>query len=72
MAKAPRVIGVLAEPAPPTWWRAHRHQVFLALGLIGGFYLCSHTSDAAPPADPPRPAHTVPTERPHSTATAQR
>ncbi|MGW1732153.1 hypothetical protein [Streptomyces sp. NPDC001999] len=48
MAKAPAVIGVLTEPAPPTWWKANRYKVFLVLGLIGGFYLGTHTA----PVDP--------------------
>ncbi|MEU5958802.1 hypothetical protein [Streptomyces sp. NPDC047525] len=61
MAKRPAVIGVLTEPAPPTWWRAHRHQVFLILGLIGGFYIGTHSSgDAATTPDKPQPTHTAP------------
>ncbi|MFC8238761.1 hypothetical protein [Streptomyces sp. NPDC056663] len=60
MAKAPAVIGVLTEPAPPTWWKANRHKVFLVLGLIGGFYLGTHTAPVDPSTDstvklPPRP-----------------
>ncbi|MDX2633268.1 hypothetical protein PV381_43090 [Streptomyces scabiei] len=62
MAKAPAVIGVLTEPAPPTWWKANRHKVFLVLGLIGGFYIGTHSSDAATKTDPPRPAHTAPAD----------
>lgn len=62
MAKAPAVIGVLTEPPPPTWWKANRHKVFLVLGLIGGFYLGTHSSDAAPNNDQPRPAHTAPAD----------
>ncbi|OIJ95463.1 hypothetical protein BIV24_09030 [Streptomyces colonosanans] len=55
-------MGVLTQPAPPTWWQAHRHQVFAVLGLIGGFYIGTHSSDsnAVPKTDPPRPAHTAP------------
>ncbi|MFC8263674.1 hypothetical protein ACFUNF_40255 [Streptomyces sp. NPDC057291] len=62
MANAPAVIGVLTEPAPPTWWRANRHKVLLVLGLIGGIYLGTHSSDAAPRTDTPRPAHTAPVD----------
>ncbi|MER0443212.1 hypothetical protein ABR738_01230 [Streptomyces sp. Edi4] len=60
MAKGPAVIGVLTEPAPPTWWKAHRHHVFLVLGLIGGFYVGTHSSDASPNPHTPGPAHTAP------------
>ncbi|MBC9730971.1 hypothetical protein [Streptomyces sp. TRM68367] len=62
MAKAPAVIGVLTEPAPPTWWKANRHKVFLILGLICGFYIGTHSSDATPKTDQPRPAHTAPAD----------
>ncbi|MEV0097345.1 hypothetical protein [Streptomyces sp. NPDC050738] len=74
MAKGPIVRGLLIDPMPSSWWKLHRHQVLLVVGVLVGFYLCSHTSDAAP-ADSPRPAHTVPaapTSRPHSAPTAQR
>lgn len=62
MAKAPTVIGVLTKPAPPSWWRAHRHRVLLILGLIVGFHLATQISDndTAPKTNPPRPAHTAP------------
>ncbi|MFB7552603.1 hypothetical protein ACFRCI_37970 [Streptomyces sp. NPDC056638] len=63
MAKAaPTVIGVLTEPAPPTWWGTNRHKVFLVIGLIAGFYTGTHStdSDAAPHTEQPRPAHTAP------------
>ncbi|MFH8558909.1 hypothetical protein ACH4FE_35705 [Streptomyces celluloflavus] len=62
MAKEPAVIGVLTQPAPPTWWQTNRHKVFLTLGLIGGFYLGTHSSNAAPQHDQPRPAHTAPAD----------
>ncbi|MGW2050792.1 hypothetical protein ACWCPF_37310 [Streptomyces sp. NPDC001858] len=62
MAKAPAVIGVLTEPAPPSWWKADRHKVFLVLGLIGGFCIGTHSSDAATKTDPPWPAHTAPAD----------
>ncbi|MFD3567420.1 hypothetical protein [Streptomyces sp. NPDC058667] len=59
MAKGPAVIGVLTQPAPPTWWKAHRHQVFGAFGLIAGFYIGLHStgSDAAPANTPAHPVH---------------
>lgn len=72
MAKAPTVIGVLTTPAPPSWWRAHRHQVLLILGLIVGFHLATNhsDSDAAPKPDAPRPTHTAPApQTPHPTTT---
>ncbi|MFF1967353.1 hypothetical protein ACFVW5_27730, partial [Streptomyces sp. NPDC058232] len=45
---------------PPTWWKANRYKVFLVLGLIGGFYLGTHTVPVDPSTDstvelPPRP-----------------
>lgn len=60
MAKSPAVIGILTEPAPPTWWKAHRHQVYGTFGLIAGFYIGLHstTSDDAPAYDPARPVRT--------------
>ncbi|MCX5207597.1 hypothetical protein OG897_40110 [Streptomyces sp. NBC_00237] len=69
MAKpAPKVIGVLSEPAPPTWWRAHRHQVLLAAGLLVGFYLGTQGPGGQTPVSP-RPGHTTPgtpTPTPHT------
>jgi hypothetical protein len=62
LPKAPAVIAVLTEPAPPSWWKAHRHQVCLILGLLVGYYLGIHTSDAAPRPAGPRPAHTAPAD----------
>ncbi|MEU5999090.1 hypothetical protein [Streptomyces sp. NPDC047197] len=61
MAKPPTVIGVLTTTAPPSWWRSHRHQVLLILGLIVGFHLATHDNDSdAAPKNTPRPAHTAP------------
>lgn len=59
MAKGPAVIGVLTEPARPTWWRANRHIVLLILGLIVGFHLASPDSDATPKHPKPSPASTT-------------
>ncbi|MGP3978957.1 hypothetical protein ACTWQF_34080 [Streptomyces sp. 8N114] len=59
MAKPPRVIGVLTEPARPTWWRAHRHKVLFVAGLFLGYQLAI-AAGAAPAEQPPRPGHTTP------------
>ncbi|MFJ4633574.1 hypothetical protein [Streptomyces sp. NPDC088847] len=70
MPKPPRVIGVLTEPAPPSWWRANRHKVLLAAGLLIGYLIGTHLDGApAPQPDIPRPGHTAPAPRPHPTAT---
>ncbi|MFF7954048.1 hypothetical protein [Streptomyces griseorubiginosus] len=62
MPKSPRVIGVLTEPPTPTWWRANRHKVLLILGLLAGYYVGTHFSDApAHQPSTPRPGHTAPT-----------
>lgn len=61
MAKAPKVIGVVTEPTPASWWKANRHKVYLAAGLLLGYLLCSHTGGDAHPQQPtPRPQHTAP------------
>ncbi|MFM9369042.1 hypothetical protein [Streptomyces sp. Da 82-17] len=60
MAKGPAVIGVLTEPAPPTWWKANRHYVFLVLGLVLGYLLFGQDSDATPKHPAPVPARTAP------------
>lgn len=54
MAKPPRVIGVLTEPAPPTWWRANRHKVLFIAGVLLGLYLCHHSNAAAQDPHPTR------------------
>ncbi|WP_394427196.1 hypothetical protein [Streptomyces sp. SGAir0957] len=57
----PKVIGVLTTPAPPTWWRAHRHQVLGTLGLIVGFWAGMHlTGDTDQPTRQPLPGHSSP------------
>ncbi|MEU5689895.1 hypothetical protein [Streptomyces venezuelae] len=69
--KPPAVIGVLTEPAPPTWWRAHRHQVLLIVGIFLGWQLCGASSGAADHDQhgPDRPAHSVtPTATPSTTS----
>ncbi|MER5886960.1 hypothetical protein ABT160_24315 [Streptomyces sp. NPDC001941] len=59
MTQAPKVIGVLTEPAPASWWRRNRHRVYLALGLWAGWQLCTHLpGQAATPT--PRPAYNGP------------
>ncbi|UXX98048.1 hypothetical protein N7U49_48000 (plasmid) [Streptomyces sp. AD2-2] len=71
MPKTPRVIGVLTEPAPPTWWRANRHKVLLAAGLLLGYLIGTHLSGTPAQSDTPLPGHTTPapaTSRPHPTA----
>lgn len=73
MAKAPKVIGVLTEPAPPSWWRENRHKVLLAAGLLIGYLIGIHTADATPQQHQPRPGHTAPatpSPGPRSTTTA--
>ncbi|MFJ8926498.1 hypothetical protein ACIRLA_07990 [Streptomyces sp. NPDC102364] len=69
MAKGPAVIGVLTEPARPTWWKANRHIVLLILGLIVGFHLASPDSDAKTHHPKPSPASTVPATPTGSSAT---
>ncbi|MFC9431634.1 hypothetical protein [Streptomyces sp. NPDC056987] len=72
MAKPPpAVIGVLTEPAPPTWWQAHRHQVLLLAGIVLGWQLCGANSGATEHEQhgPPRPDHsTTPSVTPPTTA----
>lgn len=59
MAKGTRVIGVITEPAPPTWWKANRHRVCLAFGLWAGWQLCANfNGHAAVPES--QPAYTGP------------
>lgn len=60
--KQPAVIGVLTEPAPTSWWRAHRHQVLLVAGIFLGWQLCGANTGAADHdqhAPPPHPAHST-------------
>ncbi|MFJ4931653.1 hypothetical protein [Streptomyces sp. NPDC088736] len=52
------VIGVLTEPPPPTWWRANRHKVYGAAGLLVGFLIGSHLH--ATPDQQPLPQHRTP------------
>lgn len=59
MAKTPRVIGVLSEPAEPSWWKRHRHVVLLIAGLFLGYQLSGPASDANE-APHPKPSHTAP------------
>ncbi|MFF3247385.1 hypothetical protein ACFYWY_27525 [Streptomyces sp. NPDC002870] len=59
MAKTPRVIGVLSEPAEPSWWKRHRHVVLLIAGLFLGYQLSTSASDAHVEPDP-KPSHTAP------------
>ncbi|MEU8544745.1 hypothetical protein AB0C52_32910 [Streptomyces sp. NPDC048717] len=69
--KPPAVIGVLTEPAPPTWWKAHRHQVALIAGIFLGWQLCGASSGAAnhDQHGTTRPAHSVtPSATPSTTA----
>ncbi|WP_331722617.1 hypothetical protein [Streptomyces sp. NBC_00122] len=71
MAKKPSaVIGVLTEPAPPTWWKAHRHQVALIAGIFLGWQLCGVSTGAADhdPQGPISPAHSTPSATPSNTA----
>ncbi|MFZ3562827.1 hypothetical protein ACOKM5_43630 [Streptomyces sp. BH097] len=69
--KPPKVIGVLTEPAPPTWWKANRHKVLGAIGLLIGYLAGTHLHGApAQQPDAPRPGHTAPTSPgPRSTHT---
>jgi len=67
LAKGPKVIGVLTEPAAPSWWGANRHKVLLAAGLLLGYLIGTHTADAAPQQPQPQPSHTIPSAT-HSTA----
>lgn len=68
MPKGPKVIGVLTEPAPASWWRTNRHKVLLAAGLLLGYLIGTHTADAAPQQPQPRPAHTTPGTTNHPAA----
>ncbi|MFI7359460.1 hypothetical protein ACIBTP_36695 [Streptomyces avidinii] len=70
MAKPPAVIGVLTEPTPPTWWKAHRHQVALIAGIFLGWQLCGVSSGAADHDQhgTTRPAHSTPSPTPSNTA----
>ncbi|WP_406467081.1 hypothetical protein [Streptomyces sp. NBC_01594] len=61
MAKTPRVIGVLSEPAEPGWWKRHRHVVLLVLGLFIGYQLSGPASDVRE-APRPKPFHTAPSK----------
>ncbi|MET9483639.1 hypothetical protein [Streptomyces sp. NPDC006638] len=69
MAKKPppAVIGVLTEPAPPTWWKAHRHQVALIAGILLGWQLCGVSSGA----DHGQPGPARPTPSVSSTTTTK-
>jgi hypothetical protein len=55
----PAVIGILTEPAPPTWWKAHRHQVLLIVGVFVGWQIAGATHGAPDHGQhgPTRPAH---------------
>lgn len=71
MPNAPKVIGVLTEPAPPTWWRANRHKVLLVAGLLLGYLIGTHLGGTAAQSDTPLPGRTTPapaTPSPHHTA----
>jgi hypothetical protein len=62
LAKSPKVIGVLVEPSPPTWWKANRHWVYLAAGALLGYLVWGHPG-ATPAGQPgvPTPGHSAPT-----------
>ncbi|WP_042404714.1 hypothetical protein [Streptacidiphilus carbonis] len=65
----PAVIGVLTTPPASSWWKLHRHQVLLAVGLVVGFWLAVHTGAAASPSSCPTPGPTShSTARPGTTA----
>ncbi|MEU6217238.1 hypothetical protein ABZ845_06895 [Streptomyces sp. NPDC047022] len=59
MSKTPRVIGVLSEPAEPSWWKQHRHVALLIAGLFVGYQLSGPASDAHE-APQPKPSHSAP------------
>ncbi|WP_327687048.1 hypothetical protein [Streptomyces sp. NBC_00467] len=58
MAKPPRVIGVLTEPAPASWWKRNRHIVTLCVGVFLGFQLCGVSEADHTPEPAPAPSHT--------------
>ncbi|MFH8797576.1 hypothetical protein [Streptomyces sp. NPDC017941] len=59
--RGPAVIGILTEPARPTWWAAHRHLVYGIAGLLIGVWLSTLlTGDGDTPRRPDRPGHTTP------------
>ncbi|MFI6881142.1 hypothetical protein ACIBL6_47630 [Streptomyces sp. NPDC050400] len=70
--KQPRLIGVLTEPAPPTWWAANRHRVFAVAGLTLGYLAGTHLQGTPAQEQPrPQPSHHTPAPAtPHSTRTA--
>lgn len=61
MAQRPKVMGVLIEPSPPTWWKANRHKVLAITGLMLGYLIGTHLHGAPDPQQPhPHPGHTTP------------
>ncbi|GAA0454337.1 hypothetical protein [Streptomyces olivaceiscleroticus] len=58
-------------PPKPSWWQAHRHQVLSTGALILGFYIGTHSPDAASQSTDqphPDPAHTAPADSATSSA----
>ncbi|MFD3567418.1 hypothetical protein [Streptomyces sp. NPDC058667] len=46
------------QPAKPSWWQAHRHQVLASAALVGGFVLGQHADNTSATSVPP--THTAP------------
>ncbi|MGA5424411.1 hypothetical protein [Streptomyces lavendulocolor] len=62
---------MLTEPPAPTWWKANRHKVFGATGLLIGYLIGTHLAGAPEQQPgPPRPGHSTQTPGEHSTHTA--
>ncbi|MGW4752886.1 hypothetical protein [Streptomyces chartreusis] len=66
MAKTPRVIGVITEPVPPTWWKANRHKVLAIVGLLIGLYIGTHQDGTPQQPQTPRPGHSTPAPATHT------
>lgn len=63
MPDPPRVEYVVTKPAPASWWRLHRHQVYGVIGLLLGIWLGhrgSIAADDSQPAPTPRPSYSTP------------
>ncbi|UDM05571.1 hypothetical protein [Streptomyces longhuiensis] len=70
MAQQPKVMGVLIEPPPPTWWKANRHKVLAVAGLVLGYLIATHLQGAPDQQTRPHPGHSTPAPTtPHATRT---
>ncbi|MFJ5142734.1 hypothetical protein [Streptomyces sp. NPDC088707] len=54
------------QPAKPTWWQAHRHQVLASAALVGGFVLGQHADNTPTASAPPRVRRRARPRRPRS------